>query len=62
MLWGIFRTGWEGVEGDWRKLHDEELNDFYCSLNVVRVTQSRMLKGRGVWHIWSRRGMHTEFL
>jgi hypothetical protein len=23
--------------GKWRKLHNEELNDLYCSPNIVRV-------------------------
>ena len=23
--------------GEWRKLYNEELNDVYCSLNIVRV-------------------------
>jgi hypothetical protein len=26
----------------WRKLHNEELNDQYSSLNIVRVTKPRM--------------------
>ena len=25
------------VTVEWRKLHNEELNDLYCSLNIVRV-------------------------
>ena len=25
------------VTGEWRKLHNEELNDLYCSPNIVRV-------------------------
>jgi hypothetical protein len=27
---------------EWRKLHNEELNDFYSSPNTVRVIKSRM--------------------
>jgi len=30
------------VTGEWRKLHDEELNDLYSSPNIVRVIKSRM--------------------
>ena len=25
------------VTGEWRKLHNEELNDLYCALNIVQV-------------------------
>ena len=30
------------VTVEWRKLHNEELNDLYCSPNIVRVIKSRM--------------------
>jgi hypothetical protein len=32
----IFGTRKDEVPGEWRKLH-EELNDLYCSPNIVRV-------------------------
>jgi hypothetical protein len=45
-----------------RKLHDEELNDLYCSPNIVRVIKSkrvvwaghvaRMEEGRGVYRVF----------
>jgi len=30
------------VTGEWRRLHNEELNDLYSSPNIVRVIKSRM--------------------
>jgi len=32
----IFEPKRDGLTGDWRKLHNEELNDLYCSPNIVR--------------------------
>jgi len=33
----IFGPRREEVTGEWRRLHNEELNDLYCSPNIVRV-------------------------
>ena len=38
----IFDTKRDGVTGDWRKLHNEELNNLYWSPNIVRVIESRI--------------------
>jgi len=37
----IFGPKRDEVTGEWRKLHNEELNDLYCSPNIVRVIKSR---------------------
>ena len=40
----IFGPNMDEVTGEWRKLHNEELNDLYCSPNIVRVITSRRIK------------------
>jgi len=35
------------VTEDWRRLHNEELNDFYSSPNIVRVIKSRKMRLAG---------------
>ena len=52
---------WDEVTGEWRKLHNEELNVLYSSLNIVRVIKSRRMtwsphvahmgEGRGVYRV-----------
>jgi len=32
---------------EWRRLHNEELNDFYSSPNIVRVIKSRRMRWTG---------------
>jgi len=44
VLRGIFGPKRGEVTEGWRKLHNEELNDVYCSPNIVRVIKSRRLR------------------
>jgi len=37
VLSGIFGPKRDEVTEEWRKLHNEELNDLYCSPNIVWV-------------------------
>ena len=43
----IFGPKRERVTGEWRKLHNEELNDLYYSPNIVRVIKSRRMRWAG---------------
>jgi len=43
----VFGTKRDEVTGEWRKLHDEELIDLYCSPNILRVIKSRRMKWTG---------------
>jgi hypothetical protein len=40
----IFWHKRDEVKREWRKLHNEELNDLYCSSNIVRVIKSRIMR------------------
>jgi hypothetical protein len=36
-LRGIFGLKWDEVIGGWRKLHNEELRNLYCSPSIIRI-------------------------
>jgi len=35
------------VTGEWRRFYGDELNDLYCSHNIVRVIKSRRMRWAG---------------
>ena len=47
MLRRIFGCKSDKITGEWRKLHNEELNDLYCSLNIVGMMKSRRMGWAG---------------
>ena len=59
----IFTPKRDDVIGEWRKLHNEELNELYSSPNIVRVIKS--IRIRWVWHVTRvgrRRGAYRVLL
>jgi hypothetical protein len=55
----IFGPKRDEVIGEWRKLHNEKLNDLYGSPNIVRVIESRRMRWAGhVARIGEGRGMY----
>ena len=55
----IFGPKRDGVRGEWRKLHNEELNDLYSSHNIVRLIKSRRMRWAGhVARMAEGRGVH----
>jgi len=59
VLRGIFGPKRDEVTGEWRRLHNEELNDLYCSPNIVRVIKSSKKRQAGyVARMGERRGVY----
>jgi hypothetical protein len=55
----VFGPKRDEVTGEWRKLHNEELNDLYSLPNIVRMVKSRRMRWVGhVARMGDDRGVH----
>jgi hypothetical protein len=57
----IFGHKNDEATGEWRRLHNEELNDLYSSPNIIRVIKSRRMRWTGHVARMARREVHTGF-
>ena len=59
MLRRIFGPRRDKVTGEWRKLHNEELNDLYSSPNSIWMIKPRRMRWEGhVVRMGERRGVY----
>jgi len=54
----IFWSKMDAVTAEWRRLRNEELNDLYCSRNIIGVIKSRRM--RWVGHVAHGEGRGEE--
>jgi hypothetical protein len=53
----IFRPKREEAPGEWRRLHNEELNDLYSSPTIIWVIKSRRMR----WGLVARMRKREDF-
>ena len=59
----IFGPRSDEVTGEWRRWHNEELNDLYSLPNIVRVIKSRRMRWAGhVARMDEEKGMYRVLL
>ena len=54
----IFGPKRDEITGEWRKLHNVELRDQYCSPYFIGWIIQSQWDGRGMWHAWEKAEMH----
>jgi hypothetical protein len=58
----VFGPKRDEITGEWRRLHDEGLNDLYSSPNIIRVMKSKRMRWAGhAAHIGDRSGFVQGF-
>jgi hypothetical protein len=57
----IFGSKRYEVTGDWRKLHNEELHNFYASPSIIRKIKSTRMEWARHATRMGRRGMHLGY-
>jgi hypothetical protein len=63
VLRGIFGPKRDEVIGGWRKLHNEELHNLYCSPSVIRMMKSRRMRcTQNVVFLWAKRNANTNLM
>jgi hypothetical protein len=62
VLRGIFGPKRDEVIGGWRKLHNEELHNLYCSPSIIRIIKSRRMRWAGhIARMWKKRNAYRFF-
>jgi hypothetical protein len=57
----IFGQKRDEVTGEWRKLHNKELHDLYCSPSKIRIIKSRRMRWAGHVARMGRRGTLIDY-
>jgi hypothetical protein len=52
----IFGPKRDRVTGEWRKLHNEELQNLYSLPSIIRIVKSRRMRWADMCNEWGRRG------
>jgi hypothetical protein len=46
-MYRVFELKRDGVTGDWRKLHNEELHNLYSASSIITITKLRKMRWAG---------------